>query len=103
MRDDDGTADIFLLIVLLGGTLLPAAYVSTPDWLDTLAGQILLYGGAITVAVAGWRKARRLLAYVRHGWTILTGLDDRVGRMERRLKHMEVQLGLTPLPEGDEA
>lgn len=85
MRNQRGTADVFLLIVLLGGTLIPAIYVGTPQWLDTLAGQILLYGGAITVAFTGWRKARVVAGHVRRGWHILVSLDGRVDRIEKHL------------------
>lgn len=85
MKRERGTADVFLLIVLLGGTLIPAAYLSTPGWLDSLAGQVVLYGGAIAVAVTGWRRARRGIAYVRRGWHILVGLDRRLDRVEKHL------------------
>ena len=94
MHKDRGTADIVLLVVMLGGTLIPAIYaIGPPHWLDTLAGQMVLYGGAIAVAVTGWRKARRGLAYARHGWSILLSLDRRVRAIEEILGalHLEVR------------
>ena len=104
--NERGTADVFLLIVLLGGTLVPALFaLGPPDWMNTAAGQIVLYGGAITVAVAGWRRARRGIAYVRRGWHILVSVHNDLQDLRaevlgiKKFLGIEQHLGLEPLPQ----
>ena len=99
VRRAEGTVDIALLIILLLSTILPATFaVGTPDWMDKGAGLLVLYGGAIAVAIAAWRWIRRVIREARRHGAVLLGLDERMERVEARQvrieKHIAEHLGV---------
>ena len=100
VRRSEGTIDIALLIILLLGTIVPATFaVGTPAWMDQGAGLLVLYGGAVTVAVAVWRWIRRVIREARRHGAVLPGLDERLERVELRQVRIEKHIGIEPLPD----
>lgn len=100
VRRAEGTIDIALLLILLLSTIVPATFaVGTPDWMDQGAGLLVLYGGAIAVAVAAWRWIRRVIREARRHGAVLLGLDERLERVELRQIRIEKHIGIEPLPD----
>ena len=106
-RHDRGTADVVLLVAILGGTLIPAVLaLGPPAWLDSFAGHLVLYGGAIAVGWGIYKRAHRIYRAVLDAANVVLGLDPRVDRIEARSDRIEQRqlriekhLGITPDPD----
>ena len=93
MRKDQGTADLGLLVFLLGGTLIPAAIaIGTPEWLDSATAEFVLYGGAIAVAGGLWRHVRKW-----YRWALEHAAERDRQHAQLLEKHAEVIAWLTAL------